>query len=229
VTTSSTSRSDLALDRWWTFASPVYDRSVSLVGWHRWQDALLADVVEGSVLDLGCGPAHLARALLRRGVGYVGLDRNPAMVARAHRAIDAWGPGRGLVVRADVTALPFDASSFDVVVTTGVLGLLTVAARRVALREISRVSRGQVRLLEPIVRADEPLRLARSRIVALVRERPLAVSELVEAGLDPEVRGPPVLLGVYSMVRASAVIAGSVERSICGRVNEGAPEGRKRR
>jgi len=103
-----------------------------------------------TVLDLGCGTAHLAKALLLRGVAYVGLDRNPAMLARAARALDEWGPGRGLVVRGDVAALPFDPSSFDVVVATGVLGLLTVATRHTTLQEMVRVSRGQVRLLEPI-------------------------------------------------------------------------------
>ena len=203
MTTSSIPRSDPASDRRWTFVAPVYDRSVALVGWHRWQDALLADVTEGAVLDVGCGPAHLAKALMARGVDYVGLDRNLAMLARAARAVDAWGPGRGLVVRGDVSALPFDASSFDVVVATGVLGLLTAVTRHAVLAEMVRVSRGEIRLLEPIIRADAPLRLTRSRIVALVRDRPLTLSELVEVGLVPEVRGPARLARVYSMVVAT--------------------------
>jgi len=189
-------------DRRWTLVAPVYDPAVALVGWHRWQDALLVDVTHGIVLDLGCGPAHLAKGLLARGVDYVGLDRNPAMVARAGRAMDAWGPGHGLVVRADVTSLPFPAASFDVVVATGVLGLLAVPARRLVLHEMVRVSRGEVRLLEPIGRLDAPARAVRSRVIALVRDRPVALDELVEAGLDAEVRGPALLVGVYSMVRA---------------------------
>ena len=92
MTTPSVPRSDPACDRRWTFVAPVYDRSVAVVGWHRWQDALLADVSEGAVLDVGCGPAHLAKALVARGVDYVGMDRNPAMLARAARAVEAWGP-----------------------------------------------------------------------------------------------------------------------------------------
>ena len=201
MTVPSTTGRDRVADRWWTLVAPGYDWSVALVGWHRWQDSLLADVTHGSVLDLGCGPAYLAKGLLARGVDYVGLDRNPAMVARARRAVGAWGPGRGLIVRADVTAVPFRAASFDVVVATGVLGLLTVPERRVALEEMARVSRGEVRLLEPVVRSDSPVRAVRSRIIALVRDRPVALEELVRAGLEPEVRGPPVLAGVYSMVR----------------------------
>jgi hypothetical protein len=71
------------------------------------------------------------------------------------------------------------------------------------LREIARVSRGEVRLLEPVLRADAPMRAVRSRIIALVRDRPLALDELVEVGLEPQVCGPAVLAGVYSIVRAT--------------------------
>jgi ubiquinone/menaquinone biosynthesis C-methylase UbiE len=203
VTTPPVSRPDRVADCWWTLVAPGYDRSVALVGWHRWQDSLVSDVTHGAVLELGCGPAHLAKGLLARGVDYVGLDRNPAMVARASRVVSAWGPGRGLVVRADVTAVPFRRASFDVVVATGILGLLAVPVRRIALREIARVSRGEVRLLEPVLRADAPMRAVRSRMIALVRDRPLALDELVEVGLEPQVCGPAVLAGVYSIVRAT--------------------------
>jgi ubiquinone/menaquinone biosynthesis C-methylase UbiE len=187
---------------WWTLAAPAYDRSVAVVGWHRWQDALVADVERGPVLEVGCGPAHMAIGLLERGVDYVGLDRNAAMVSRARRIVDGWPPRRARVVRADVTAMPFADVSFEVVVATGLLGLLSVSVRRVALQEITRVSRCDVRLLEPVVRTDAPSRALRSRILALVRDRPLALDELVQAGLEPEVRGRALLAGVYSMVRA---------------------------
>jgi SAM-dependent methyltransferase len=203
MTGASASLSDRLAVRWWTLAAPAYDRSVALVGWHRWQDALVADVANGSVLEVGCGPAHLARGLLARGVDYVGLDRNAAMVTRARRAVGAWGPGRARIVRADITAMPFRAASFDVVVATGVLGLLPFPVRRVALQEIARVSRGEIRLLEPVLRADAPARVGRSRVLAFVRDRPLALDELVEAGLDPEVRGRARLAGVYSVVHAT--------------------------
>jgi ubiquinone/menaquinone biosynthesis C-methylase UbiE len=190
-------------DRWWTLAAPAYDRSVGLVGWHRWQDALVSDIARGSVLEIGCGPAHLAKCLLERGVAYVGLDRNAAMVSRARRAVGGWGHGHARIVRAQVTALPFPDASFDVVVATGVLGLLAVRVRRVVLEEMVRVSRKEVRLLEPVLRADAPPRIARSRVLAFVRERPLSLDELVEAGLVPELWGPARLAGVYSAVRAS--------------------------
>lgn len=189
-------------DRWWTRVAPGYDRAVALVGWHRWQDALVADVSGGSVLEVGCGPAHLARRLLARGVTYVGLDRNAAMAARASRCV-ASVPGRGAVVRADATALPFGGGTFDVVVATGVLGLLDLPSRRAALGEMARVTRREVRLLEPIRRPGAAPGARRARLIALVRDRPIDLAELVEAGLEPEVLGPPVLSGVYSPVRAA--------------------------
>lgn len=202
MTVHRTSRLDRLAERWWTLAAPGYDPAVALVGWHRWQDTLVCDVTSGLVLDVGCGPAHLARGLLARGAGYVGVDRNAAMVSRASRRV-ASSPGRGVVVRADVTALPFRRESFDIVVATGVLGLLDLLSRRAALREMARVASGEVRLLEPVRRAGAPPRITRSRLIAFVRDRPVDLGELAEAGLEPEVRGPPLLAGVYSMVRAT--------------------------
>lgn len=202
MTARPASRLDRPADRWWTLAAPGYDPAVALVGWHRWQDALVSDVTSGLVLDVGCGPAHLARGLLARGVSYVGVDRNAAMVSRASRRVAAW-PGRSAVVRADVTALPFRGESFDIVVATGVLGLLDLDSRRAALRDMARVARREVRLLEPVRRPGAPPRITRSRLIAFVRDRPVDLAELAEAGLEPEVRGPPLLAGVYSMVRAA--------------------------
>jgi len=202
VTARPATRLDRLADRWWTLAAPGYDRAVSLVGWHRWLDALIADVTSGLLLDVGCGPAYLAPVLMERGIGYVGADRNAAMVARARRRI-ASSPGRGLVVHADVTALPFRAESFDVVVASAVLGLLDLHSRRAALREIARVARGEIRLLEPVRRAGASPRTLRAHLLGLVRERSLELTELAEAGLVPEVHGPPVLAGVYSRVHAA--------------------------
>ncbi len=189
-------------ERWWTLAAPGYDPAVALVGWHRWQDTLVSDVSSGLVLEVGCGPAHLARGLLARGVGYVGVDRNAAMVSRASRRV-APSAGRGVIVRADITALPFGPGSFDIVVASGVLGLLDLDSRGATLREMARVTCGEVRLLEPVRRADMPVHVLRSRLIALVRDRPLDLAELAEAGLEPEVRGPPLLAGVYSTVWAT--------------------------
>ncbi len=203
MTGASGRRGPVVGDRWWTLAAPGYDPCVGLVGWHRWQDALVADITTGSVLDLGCGPAHLARRLLARGVDYTGLDRNQAMLARASRRLGTWGPGRTRLVLGDVAALPFAPGSFDVVVATGVLGLLGRTARAQALREIVRVARGPVRLLEPVRRPGAPPSTARSRVLAFAADPPFTTAELTGAGLHGEFRGPALLAGVYSAVWAS--------------------------
>ena len=192
---------DRLADRWWTLAAPGYDQAVSLVGWHRWLDALVADVTSGLLLDIGCGPAYLAPGLMARGIGYTGVDRNATMAARARRRV-ASSTGRGLVVQADVTALPFRENSFDIVVAAAVLGLLDLRSRQAALREIARVARREIRLLEPFRRAGAPSRNLRAHVIGLVRERSLELTELAEAGLVPEVKGPPLLAGVYSKVHA---------------------------
>ena len=191
-------------DRWWSAVAPVYDAAVRSVGWHRYQDSLVIDTGPGPVLDVGCGPAHLCTGLVRRGVGYVGVDRNAAMLQRA-RQVTASSSVQVALVRADATALPFREECFDTVVATAVLGLLGLESRRAALHEMARVVRCEVRLLEPVDRPDRPQHEALSRWVALVRDSPLELQELIEAGLQPVLVGPPVLAGVYSFVHATKV------------------------
>ena len=190
-------------DRWWSLASPGYDYTVGLVGWHRWQDALVSDVASGIVLDVGCGPAHLAQGLLRRGIDYVGVDRSHTMLAHAAHAVRGCGPGRAHLLRADLTALPFTDACFDLVVSTGVLGLLDRPARNTALTEIARVTKGEVRLLEPIVRGDQNVDRWRWRLLAFVSDQPLELAELQDVGLAPRVVGDSRFAGTYSFVLAT--------------------------
>lgn len=140
--------------------------------------------------------------LIARGVAYVGVDRNAAMTERAQRRVGSTR-GKGLIVRADVTALPFAPESFDLVVVTGVLGLLDRGARHAALREMARVARSSIRLLEPVHRPGEPTRAARSRVVALARDGPIELDELRAVGLHGEVRGRALLARAYSIVEAT--------------------------
>jgi ubiquinone/menaquinone biosynthesis C-methylase UbiE len=190
-------------DRWWTFVSPGYDRAVALAGWHRWLDDLVEGVDRGVVLEVGCGPGHPGRVLVRRGVTYVGLDRNPAMPRRAGRGAHATGPGSVRLVRGDLASLPFRAGSFDVVIAAGVLGLLRTPQRRAALRELARVTRGEVRLLEPVARGDVGALRLRTRLLAFSPDGPLSLDELRDAGLQAQLVGPARLAGVYSQVRAT--------------------------
>jgi ubiquinone/menaquinone biosynthesis C-methylase UbiE len=122
------------------------------------------------------------------------------MVARGRRRLAG---GRGAIVRADATRLPFPDASFDVVVASAVLGLLPGPARRMALHELVRVTRGEVRLLEPFHRPGTRPHELLARVVALARPPLLELCELSDVGLEPSL-GDRVLFGVYSVVRATA-------------------------
>ena len=70
----------------------------------------------GPVLDLGCGTGRLLLPLLADGHVVVGLDRAPAMLARAAARIARAGAARrrrALVVRGDLRALPFKRRRFS--------------------------------------------------------------------------------------------------------------------
>ncbi len=200
------SGTSLVGDRWWTLAAPAYDVAVASVGWHRCLRDLVDGVTSGRVLEVGCGPSYLGPVLVARGVDYVGVDRNAAMLDHAARGVP-----RPALVRADVTALPFADRTFDVVLAPAVLALLDVRARRRALGELARVTRGEVRLLEPVHRPGEPVRALRSRLVGLTRDRPLELEDVRAVGLTPSVVGRS-RLGVYSVVVAVASARGQGER-----------------
>ncbi len=74
---------------------------------------LAADLPSGRVLDVGCGPGHLAAAVMEQGRDVVAVDLDPRQVqiAKSNHS--------GLDVRVgDAAALPFDDGAFDVVVTS---------------------------------------------------------------------------------------------------------------
>ncbi len=61
---------------------------------------------DGPVLDLGCGPAQVARYLVERGHTVIGIDFASSMLVEAARLV----PGAGLVA-ADLLALPLRTGS----------------------------------------------------------------------------------------------------------------------
>lgn len=99
---------------------------------------------QAAVLEVGCGPGHLAIDLAcRHGLDVVAIDLDPAMVDRARsraeaRACRSGGAGPSFQV-GDVAALPFPDGSFDVVVST--LSVHHWADRATGLAEVGRVLR----------------------------------------------------------------------------------------
>ena len=76
-----------------------------------------------AVLEVGCGPGHLAIRMARdHGLRVTASDLDPAMVARAaanaDRAFAPDDPARPTIVVGDVAALPFPSGTFDVAVST---------------------------------------------------------------------------------------------------------------
>jgi SAM-dependent methyltransferase len=90
------------------------------------------------VLDVGCGVATTAIAIARRsGAQVTALDIAPLMLERAEANIHATKmTGRVTVRQGDICALPFDDSSFDVVIAEAVT---MFADRRRAAAELARV------------------------------------------------------------------------------------------
>ncbi len=90
-------------------------------------DGVAADVATrlprgARVLDVGCGPGHLATRLARdHGLEVTGLDLDPAMVERARAASEQRADETRQVpefVVGDAADLPFEDRSFDAIVTT---------------------------------------------------------------------------------------------------------------
>ena len=100
----------------------------------------MGDVTAGqSVLDVACGTGVVARAAAERvgpNGGVVGVDLNQAMLTVAERVC----PGIELR-QADVTDLPFEAATFDVVLCQ--MALMFFPDRVAAIREMGRVVKPQ--------------------------------------------------------------------------------------
>ena len=102
----------------------------------------------GQILDVGCGPGHLANRLARdHGLAVTGLDLDPAMIARARANAEHTVPAerRPTFVVGGVAALPFPDGSFDLVVST--LSMHHWADATAGLAEIGRVLRPAGRAL----------------------------------------------------------------------------------
>jgi SAM-dependent methyltransferase len=97
-----------------------------------------------NALELGCGTGRLLLPLARAGLTVTGIDRSAPMLERARARIERIARGRTpSIVRGDIRELPFDPSSFGMVMAPyGMLQSLTSNRDlKRALTEVSRVLR----------------------------------------------------------------------------------------
>jgi len=97
-----------------------------------------------NALELGCGTGRLLLPLARAGLAVTGIDRSAPMLERAmSRAMKIARARRPAIVRGDIRALPFEPSSFGMVIAPyGMLQSLTSNRDlKRALTEVSRVLR----------------------------------------------------------------------------------------
>jgi ubiquinone/menaquinone biosynthesis C-methylase UbiE len=100
------------------------------------------------VLDLGCGPGHLARLLAQRGCQVTGVDRGWRLLRMARRGAEREGAAVRFV-RASGERLPLADAAFDLAYATTVIYF--VARPEAVLREMVRVTQagGTVASLDP--------------------------------------------------------------------------------
>ena len=141
------------------------------------------------VLDLGCGTGSLALLIARRhpGVAVVGIDPDPAALARARRKADR----AGVVLPLDQgfgDALPYPDGAFERVLSAFVLHHVREGDKEPTLREVRRVLKddGVLHLLD----------FAREDIPAIMRSAGLEGARLVNHGR--------LLLGRVGYYRAAA-------------------------
>jgi SAM-dependent methyltransferase len=140
------------------------------------------------VLDVGCGPGHLVRALAALGARSVGLEVSANQLAPALAADDGSG-GRYLIGRAE--ALPLQDAAMDVVVFMRALHHVPVEEQFAALSESHRVLRpgGYLYVAEPLTEGSyfELMCLVEDeREVRLAAQ--LAIAESGRAGLTAAAR-----------------------------------------
>lgn len=121
------------------------------------------------MLDVGCGPGHLARELARRGCQVTGVDRGWRLIRLARRLAVREGV-QVCFEHAPAERLPFPESAFDLTLATTVI--YWVERPAAVLREMLRVTRadGSIATLDPHARMSVASVKAYSRSRGLNRQ-----------------------------------------------------------
>lgn len=92
--------------------------AVSLGSWNNWVESVVPYVKGPHVLELGHGPGHLQRTLLDLGLLTIGLDESRQMGHLAKKRLIQAGYTQVKITRGLVQSLPFQAGTFDTVVSS---------------------------------------------------------------------------------------------------------------
>jgi SAM-dependent methyltransferase len=168
--------------------APAYDRHSRLLLGSLFRtiasDIAATAPLSARVLEVGCGPGHLSNRLARdHDLDVTGLDLDPAMIERANAnaersfKVDRRAPS---FLVGDVASLPFDDSSFDLIVST--FSMHHWSDPTAGLAEVARVLRPGGRALIWDLRegcplffhghAPDPTELVRGSPLRLVTVRP---------------------------------------------------------
>ena len=203
-----------------------YD-SLSGVFLGSFYDSVAADVAAaapsgGWILDVGCGPGHLANRLARQhSLEVTGIDLDPAMIERARtnaeRSVVA--ERRPTFVVGGVAALPFPDASIDLVVST--LSMHHWADATAGLAEIGRILCPGGRALIWDIRAG---------VVPLHRHQPDPLDKVAGSALRLESATPwrwPWRLSLTQRIELVAAdgLAGTTEAEIPARPRSTADPG----
>ena len=153
-------------------------------------DAALADLPEGPVLDIGCGPAQVSRYLIARGKLAIGIDLAPGMLAEAARLVPA-----AKLLAGDLLALPLGPASCAGAVASYSLHHLPRVRLGSALRGLREVLRpgGVLVVVTHGGGGQQWLDLPGGRVALSTYTPGELADRLRESGLEPElmVTRPP--------------------------------------
>jgi ubiquinone/menaquinone biosynthesis C-methylase UbiE len=121
---------------------------------HRLSLGLLAPQPGMRVLDVGCGTGAFTAAIAQAGARWTGLDISLEMLKQARRARLPVITDTADSVNGDARILPFRSSSFDAVLSIGLINFYPRRTLPAFLSELERVLRSQGVLILTSLRLD---------------------------------------------------------------------------